>query len=301
MAADVEGRDISKLFHGKSTAISPEMKTKTDAMQSLAGLSKLKKMLEAAEMYQKYAKKYIELEARTYVDFIRLDGSLSGVKMSSEKKRLLAALESMNHDEQEELIAECSDRCISILTILKNGLAKLDCDRADRTSIEMSKRIIREFDRTGRVRLDMKAPRGLTKYEAVFDAVENRTKDALLRRGAVGIGGKMYVNPDSATNWIELVSAFKLRANSIQADIISSFELINRIPDCIPDKKQLIWDYQWILALNRYFHSNERVRKRMSHTFQDMADGTFIYNFHAPQELIDRYEDFVCEFSMEAI
>ena len=286
------GVEIIKSLDSMPSAITPDMTTKDDASNVLNDLAKLKKMLEAVDKYHEYAKRYISFEARTYVDIANLPGDASKIKASQKKKKVLLAVSRMTAEEKTALIKKCEKECTSIVNVVDQMMIEESRDQASAAAMEQSRSCLIEYERNGRVTLDIVAPHGLKRFEPIFDAVENRTKDRMLRMGAVGIGGGTYVNPDKCGNWHEMESAFEIRARSIRSDILSAYSLITRISKDENWKFSLgSGGYEWIFALNAYFNASERVKERMRETFALMAYGWGPYSYNAPQRYIDEISD----------
>ena len=284
------GVEIIKTLEASPSAITRQMSCKGDADHVLNDLSKMKKLLKAADVYHEYAKKYVAFEVRTYIDFVNLPGDLSSVKVSQDKKTVLNAINAMSDTEREALAKECEETCTSVFSVLKRRRLERSKDNASATAIRESSRIIEEFDKKGETVLEIKAPHGMKYFSSVFDAIENRTKDRLLKRGAVCVGDKRYIDPSKRSKFEDLKTAFEKRAVSIKNDVLSADSLISKISKYDQWKDNLGYGYEWIFALISYFNASERVQERMRDVFAMMAWQDTFFDSNAPEEYVDEFE-----------
>lgn len=284
------GMAIIETLEASPSAITRQMSCKGDADHVLNDLSKMKKLLKAADAYHEYAKKYVAFEVRTYVDFVNLPGDISSVNVSQDKKMVLNAINAMSDTEREALARECEETCTSVFSVLKRRKLERSKDNASASAIRESSRIIEEFDEKGETILEIKAPHGMKYFSSVFDAMENRTKDRLLKRGAVCIGGKRYVDPSNWSKFEDLKTAFEKRAVSIRNDVLSADSLISKISKYDQWKESLGYEYEWIFALISYFNASERVQERMRDVFAMMAYQDTFFDFNAPEEYVNKFE-----------
>lgn len=196
------------------------------AKDAAAWMDNLKKLLEVAEEYNRYACEYCAKEACLYVRIAQIDGA--DVLLPQKRKNLVAWIRSKNDEEVREILEECATG-ILIDKIRRRENAKMADIKKKENVINEFKRIsgaiIDEYRKTGRTSCSPSV--FLNKWQIngkpdreTSKAYTEMTRDRILRMGGVGIadGIGTYVDP-SSKNRLEVSAAITARLESIYADM----------------------------------------------------------------------------------
>lgn len=278
-------------------------------------LTKLKKLLEAAGLYKEKATEYIRLEAQTWVDITAIcarswvdvleEGEpgepdyyreektkydFDGEFTYTQKKVMKFILSTGDHANQ--LPQECADSGSRITSYANRWDKEQRAAEELKTAEEYVELTVDEFGEKGRTSIN-RFDRLRFKHisPATVDAIKNRTKDRLLRRGAVGIGNGEYVAPTKCDRK-ELEDSLNLRLRSIVSDINSFDSILSKLPNDATDYMKYSGAGLAMMVVPRFLLSNQRVKERMSHEFRLMVEGKGIYNFNCTSTYVHLKEAF---------
>ena len=121
-----------------------------------------------------------------------------------------------------EAVKNCIQRGVTLRHYFEDNRYVDRHNRAVDDIIERQDAAVKRYEDSGETWLP-ETPCRMQSVKRVEEAVRNRTKDVLLKRGAVGVGDGRYVNPKLFPN--EAKKALIIRAKSIGNDIRSAIEL----------------------------------------------------------------------------
>lgn len=197
------------------------------AKDATSSMDKLKKMLDLAEQYGRYAREFCTSEARLYVRIASISDCESS--LSSSKRELVNWIRSKG-DEIDAILEEVATG-VRINTIRNRELRELRKEISKRTPLvefsRISSEILTEYRETGKATVSQNEFATRWQLPEAIDtnaakAYTEKTRDSILNSGGVGIadGIGTYVNPKSANRNV-ISRAVEARLNSIYADLCS--------------------------------------------------------------------------------
>lgn len=224
-------------------SLCPPNPTKQQAKNAIDNMRTLKHALEAAKKYGEYAKKYIALEARTYIDIANAYDAQS-LELSGSAKKIAEFLRGMDHDKQQQYVKRCVDSGIRLITIVNNELRK----REEEDDIAWAKEEVlkakRDFKLSGRINLKERHLISSSWNDFATNAILDEAKDYMLKAGAVGIGNYVYVDPKRCSDE-ELQQAISIRLKSVLDDLFALHDICRRTTE-------------WHLAFDAYIGKRRR-------------------------------------------
>lgn len=214
-----EGGELSARGSGVVIpASAAPVSNKGEAVEEVRGVDRLQKALKAVEMWQDKYKEFMryELSVLNQVDSVATVNSKTGKKsfqttiddynicgrVSVSMKNYLEWWINLSPADRVSVQKEAVESFNSIRGVFRNRRKKANnslqaaVEKADFERIAA----VEEFQDTGRVNLDyfsgLRAKNSVTaSVSRAVDAVKDRTKDDLIKHGAVGVGDNWYINP----------------------------------------------------------------------------------------------------------
>lgn len=213
------------------------------AKDAAAWMDNLKKLLEVAEEYNRYACEYCTKEAYLYVRIAQIDGA--DVLLPRKRKNLVAWIRSKSDEEVHEILEECATGILIDKIRRRENTEMADIKRKERAINEfkrISGAIIEEYRKTGRtscspsVFLNKWLVKGKPDRET-SKAYTEMTRDRILKMGGVGIADDMgtYVDP-TTNNRDEIRAAISARLKSIYTDMRAIIRICKMSGYGIPER-----------------------------------------------------------------
>lgn len=196
------------------------------AKDAVSWMDKLKKLLEIADEYKRYACEYCTKEACLYVRIAKMDDADS--LLTKGKKALVTWIRSKSEDELAAILNECASGCRITSVYRREQQTKVSAAKS-RSAISEFKRIsgeiVERYKQTGKT---VCSPSVFfnewqayeTPDKETSKAYTEKTRDRLLRMGGVGIadGIGTYIDP-TTENRSGISAAITVRLESIYADM----------------------------------------------------------------------------------
>lgn len=251
----------------------------------IGAISDARKVAETVKRYADLAQQCIDLEARAVVEAARKPPIMwVEIKEPKNMRAVIGHVSRMGHAKQEYLVSYCHKNGVRITTAVYRIMrAEESKDNQAHEKYEFITEMERLFGRdphsdgveyepggrgdfakeyvakamesyreTGEVNLNEIMTNEQESSAFVRNAIKNRTKDALLREGAVAAGNGIYVDFDK-TYWTNQEVALRKRALSVKADLLRLSELYSKATKTI-GKRELnaLWNESSILAGDEY-------------------------------------------------
>ena len=234
---------LPREFDGLADAIKT-MKDLKEARKCIEDMDFLKDCLDHADRFGEFAKQYCVMEARMYlniVDVFRNDRD-GYYEITNMQRNLVLWLRDKDEEERAIILGKCAEGR-RILAIYKDEQKIKRLMNKMGEYRDVSDHIIQEASENGRTTLSVERfydmfPARIKPSKDDIRAYTERTRDELLRMGAVGLGdGKgTYIVPSRAER-DEVIRAIMTRLDSIVFDIRRLRELCDKAGVVFPEPK----------------------------------------------------------------
>lgn len=197
------------------------MQTPQDAVNAVANVKTLKDLLEMLNEYDRQISKYMTLEIETYKRIYDLGFSES--LRTDTQRRIAKWIGELSEDEHKHLIAECSVSTMALDTYFRNRVRpkQIHDETVSEANFQRSYAMAL-YRANGVVNLNnafIGDARISRESKRVFESMKNSTRSDLLKAGAVGVGGSVYVNPETDLGKERIEDYLSIRADSIISDL----------------------------------------------------------------------------------
>lgn len=252
---------VEKMIEGFS--LLPENASDIEIKTAAENLTKLKKMLEAAGIYQREAAKFLRLEAQTWVDIANACAVVKTTKhrasrfgdknspnfdqvllatgysettievtgeFNTQQIQIIKLLASMTAEARAKVPEFCAKKLRSISSYAYKATREHREEKAELKLVEWGEYRINEFERTGKTDISKGIPKTVEVNvdEQIINDFRDGLRNRLRKRSAIGIGDNLYVNKDKADR-NEIIRALQIRQDSINADTDAFQDLVERL------------------------------------------------------------------------
>lgn len=224
-------------------AIINEVCDAESARDATTWMDKLKKLLEIADEYKRYACEYCFKEACLYVRIAKMEGA--DALLTGSKKALIAWINGKSDEELTAILDECSKGCRISTIRVREQRERVNAAKKKSAVSEfkrISGEIVERYRQTGRTTC---APSVFFNEWQAYEAPDKETskaytemtRDRILKLGGVGIADGLGTYIDPATdNRTEISAAITARLESIYADMCAITQICETSHFKVPER-----------------------------------------------------------------
>jgi len=213
------------------------IKTDRDAKDVIGKMQIIRDLLKQADEYNAIARDFCAAECEIYIAIAK--NGLTD-ELSASNKAVVGWLIEVGDEGQAEILRQCQEG-VTVRWVYNHRDRSKDIKGQELCSIlpKISDDCVQKLSEHGRVDLNdyymrkhvwhvpgddedaFEECKYTKEYEFIVDAAKDRTKDKLLKAGAVGIGDGVYIDPNKYPD--EVYKSVLIRAKSIYADLVKFF------------------------------------------------------------------------------